>query len=87
MTDVDLNQLQSQIEAAFEKRAEINPNNADPELVKTVDTTLAMLDDGRLRVAERRGVGDWVVNEWLKKAVLLSFRRQPPRYCAGGKIA
>ena len=39
-----------------------------------VETALAMLDSGEAQVAEQRGQGDWVVNQWLKKAVLLSFR-------------
>ena len=86
MSDVDINQLKTDIEAAFEQRAEINPNNADPALVKTVDTALGMLDDGSLRVAERRGVGDWTVNEWLKKAVLLSFRLRNNEVVSGGDV-
>ncbi len=62
------------IEQAFENRAEITPNNVTPEIKDAVEEAISLLDSGKERVAERRGVGDWVVNEWLKKAVLLSFR-------------
>ncbi|MEE9331686.1 MAG: 2,3,4,5-tetrahydropyridine-2,6-dicarboxylate N-succinyltransferase [Methylophilaceae bacterium] len=63
------------IEAAFEDRANINPANAPSEVKSTVDSVLADLDSGSLRVASR--VGDsqqWETHQWLKKAVLLSFR-------------
>jgi 2,3,4,5-tetrahydropyridine-2-carboxylate N-succinyltransferase len=66
-------ELQAAIEAAFEKRVQITPRNAAPELRAAVDAVLALLDAGQLRVAQRSGAG-WQVNEWLKKAVLLSFR-------------
>ncbi len=61
------------IEAAFEKRADITPTNTDPEVRKAVDSTLKQVDAGEIRVAEKKG-NDWVTNEWIKKAVLLSFR-------------
>jgi 2,3,4,5-tetrahydropyridine-2-carboxylate N-succinyltransferase len=62
------------IEQAFEKRAEITPRRVDAKVKEAVNEAIQLLDSGKARVAERRGVGDWVVNEWLKKAVLLSFR-------------
>ncbi len=65
--------LQQRIEAAFEDRAELIPANAPAQLVEDVKHVLAMLDNGSARVAEKID-GEWVVNEWLKKAVLLSFR-------------
>ncbi|UJF24023.1 2,3,4,5-tetrahydropyridine-2,6-dicarboxylate N-succinyltransferase [Suttonella sp. R2A3] len=65
--------LQQQIEAAFEQRNEITPNNADPALRQAVNDTLKQLESGALRVAEPTDNG-WQVNEWAKKAVLLSFR-------------
>jgi 2,3,4,5-tetrahydropyridine-2,6-dicarboxylate N-succinyltransferase len=61
------------IEAAWERRGEIGPANAPRELVVAVEATLDALDCGALRVAEP-AAGGWVVNEWLKKAVLLYFR-------------
>ncbi|WP_209348408.1 2,3,4,5-tetrahydropyridine-2,6-dicarboxylate N-succinyltransferase [Pontixanthobacter sp. CEM42] len=64
--------LETAIEAAWEDRANVTPDSSD---VRThVDTALAMLDSGEGRVAEPDGNGGWTVNQWLKKAVLLSFR-------------
>ena len=65
--------LQKTIEAAFERRAQITPSNADAALLRAIDETLELLDSGRARVAEKKD-GKWIVNEWLKKAVLLHFR-------------
>jgi 2,3,4,5-tetrahydropyridine-2-carboxylate N-succinyltransferase len=61
------------IEEAFEKRADITPTNTDPEVRNAVQKTLNQVDSGQLRVAEKQG-GNWVTHEWIKKAVLLSFR-------------
>jgi 2,3,4,5-tetrahydropyridine-2-carboxylate N-succinyltransferase len=66
-------QLQACIEAAFESRAGITPQNASAEVRTAVETTLGLLDGGSVRVAEKID-GAWQVNQWLKKAVLLSFR-------------
>ncbi len=63
------------IEAAFEDRANINPANASAEIKTTVNSVLADLDAGTLRVASRIGDSqNWETHQWLKKAVLLSFR-------------
>ena len=68
---------QSIIEAAFEDRANINPANASAEIKATVAAVLADLDSGKLRVASRIGdTQQWETHQWLKKAVLLSFRLQ-----------
>ncbi len=77
----DLRQI---IEEAFENRAEITPRNVDTHVKEAVNEALAKLDSGELRVAEQRGVGDWQVNEWLKKAVLLSFRIEDNDFMKGG---
>ncbi|MCB1620197.1 MAG: 2,3,4,5-tetrahydropyridine-2,6-dicarboxylate N-succinyltransferase, partial [Thiothrix sp.] len=69
-----MSDLQALIEAAFERRAEITPRSVDARTREAIHEAIALLDSGQARVAERRGVGDWMVNEWLKKAVLLSFR-------------
>lgn len=68
-----MSNLQAIIEAAFEKRADITPKTVDAEVRQAVETVLADLDSGKRRVAEKIN-GEWVVNQWLKKAVLLSFR-------------
>ena len=66
--------LQQIIETAFENRTQITPATVSPEVKDAVQETIARLDSGSLRVAQRRGVGDWQVNARVKKAVLLSFR-------------
>jgi 2,3,4,5-tetrahydropyridine-2-carboxylate N-succinyltransferase len=66
---------QSIIETAFEDRANINPANASAEIKSTVASVIADLDSGKLRVASRIGdTQQWETHQWLKKAVLLSFR-------------
>ena len=66
-------QLQTIIDQAWENRAEINPRNGTAELRDAVSHVINGLDNGSIRVAEKT-TGDWVVNQWVKKAVLLSFR-------------
>jgi 2,3,4,5-tetrahydropyridine-2,6-dicarboxylate N-succinyltransferase len=66
-------ELQASIEAAFESRASITPQNAAAEVRTAVEATLGLLDGGKVRVAQKVD-GAWQVNQWLKKAVLLSFR-------------
>ena len=65
--------LQPVIDLAWDNRTAITPANS-PEIREAVETVIADLNAGRLRVAERQGVGQWTVNQWVKKAVLLSFR-------------
>ncbi len=67
--------LKDVIENAFARRDEISPVKIDKDTKQAVDDVLKGLDSGKLRVAEKQG-SDWVVNEWIKKAVLLSFRAQ-----------
>jgi len=68
-----LNHLQATIEQAWENRANLAPGNADAAVREAVQETLAALDAGTLRVAQKTD-GNWVVHQWVKKAVLLSFR-------------
>jgi 2,3,4,5-tetrahydropyridine-2-carboxylate N-succinyltransferase len=70
----DSSQLQTVIEAAWEDRANLSVSAAPAEVREAVAHAIAELDAGRLRVASREGVGQWTVHQWLKKAVLLSFR-------------
>lgn len=76
--------LQNTIEAAFEQRAEFSPKSAPSDVRAAVDEVLAGLDAGTLRVAEKQS-GNWVVNEWVKKAVLLSFRLNDNALMDGGE--
>ncbi|MBT8144891.1 MAG: 2,3,4,5-tetrahydropyridine-2,6-dicarboxylate N-succinyltransferase [Gammaproteobacteria bacterium] len=66
------------IDNAWKNRDELTPDSAPAEVQEAVEQALASLDDGSARVAQPTGDG-WRVNEWLKKAVLLSFRLQPNR--------
>ncbi len=65
-------ELESAIEAAWEVRDTVDPGSSDVR--RDVEAALALLDNGTARVAEPDGSGGWKVNQWLKKAVLLSFR-------------
>ncbi len=67
-------QLQTLIDNAWEARASLSAQSASPEIREAVEQVIADLNAGRLRVAEQQGVGQWTVNQWVKKAVLLSFR-------------
>ena len=67
------NELQSVIESAFENRASITPQSVSAQVSAAVEAAVQLLDSGRERVAQKTPSG-WHVNEWLKKAVLLSFR-------------
>jgi 2,3,4,5-tetrahydropyridine-2-carboxylate N-succinyltransferase len=78
--------LQATIEAAYEQRAQITPQNTSPEIGNAVETAVELLDAGTLRVAERSADG-WRVHEWLKKAVLLSFRIAPNVAQGAGNLA
>ena len=74
--------LESRITAAWEDRANVTPQSADVR--EAVEAALGMLDSGEGRVAEPDGKGGWTVNQWLKKAVLLSFRLNDNRVMDGG---
>ncbi len=78
--------LQEMIELAWDNRAEISAVNA-PEVLEAVEKVIADLNGGRLRVAEKRGVGDWQVNQWVKKAVLLSFRLHDNKIMRAGELS
>jgi 2,3,4,5-tetrahydropyridine-2-carboxylate N-succinyltransferase len=76
-------QLETAIEAAWDARDSITPNTTG-ETRDAIEGTLTALDSGKLRVAERLENGDWHVNQWAKKAVLLGFRLQDMAEQAGG---
>ena len=68
-----MNSLQTLIEEAFENRNDISPSTVSSDVKQAIISAINLLDSGEARVAEKKD-GDWIVNEWLKKAVLLSFR-------------
>ena len=73
MTTDNFQTLRTTIDAAFERRAELTPKSVPADVNAAIEESIALLDSGRARVAEKID-GKWVVNEWLKKAVLLYFR-------------
>ena len=75
-------ELQETIDSAWEARDSIGPETRG-EVRSAVDRALAALDSGEARIAEKSG-GNWIVNQWLKKAVLLSFRLNPMELIPGG---
>jgi 2,3,4,5-tetrahydropyridine-2-carboxylate N-succinyltransferase len=82
MTATPDDSLAAAIDKAWEERQSID-HNTRGAVREAVEAALDLLDRGEARVAERHG-GDWRVNQWLKKAVLLSFRLSPNRYVGGG---
>jgi 2,3,4,5-tetrahydropyridine-2,6-dicarboxylate N-succinyltransferase len=70
----DTTQLQKIIEGAWDNRATLSVASAPEEVTDAVDHVIAELNKGRLRVATRQAVGQWTTHQWIKKAVLLSFR-------------
>lgn len=75
--------LQTLIEHAFEQRQTLSIDNASPELIAAVNEVLSCLDNGQYRVAEKIN-NEWVVHQWIKKAVLLSFRLYPNQVIDSG---
>ncbi|MHB8562508.1 MAG: 2,3,4,5-tetrahydropyridine-2,6-dicarboxylate N-succinyltransferase, partial [Acidiferrobacteraceae bacterium] len=75
--------MKNVIEEAYERRSTITPRNVDTRVKDAVNAAIEELDKGTLRVAESRDSG-WVVNEWLKKAVLLYFRIEDNVFMKGG---
>ena len=78
-----MNAVAEIIEQAWEERAEIKPHTVTGKVREAINDAIALLDSGKARVAEPEGDG-WKVNEWLKKAVLLSFRIEENRIIRGG---
>jgi len=79
-------QLQSIIETAWENRASLSPDVAPKEVLEAVEHVIAELNTGKLRVATREGVGQWTVHQWIKKAVLLSFRLKDNELIQAGDL-
>jgi 2,3,4,5-tetrahydropyridine-2-carboxylate N-succinyltransferase len=79
----DIEKLRSVIEGAFEERASLSPTSLPHDLIVAINECIALLDSGAARIAEKKD-GRWAVNEWLKKAVLLSFRTHANRVVEAG---
>jgi 2,3,4,5-tetrahydropyridine-2-carboxylate N-succinyltransferase len=78
-----MSQLEKIINDAFENRADITPSSVSAEVRAAVEEAINLLDSGKARVAEKTS-GEWVTNQWLKKAVLLSFRINENKLMDGG---
>ncbi|APZ43242.1 2,3,4,5-tetrahydropyridine-2,6-dicarboxylate N-succinyltransferase [Acidihalobacter ferrooxydans] len=78
-----MSDIQPIIEEAFERRADITPRSVETHVKDAILAAVDLLDSGAARVAEKRD-GQWIVNEWLKKAVLLSFRIWDNEFIKGG---
>jgi 2,3,4,5-tetrahydropyridine-2-carboxylate N-succinyltransferase len=80
-------QLQQIIDNAWETRATLSPQAAPREVTDAVEHVIGELNVGKLRVATREGVGKWTVHQWIKKAVLLSFRLKDNEVIQAGSLA
>ena len=78
-----MSDIESIIVDAFERRADITPRNVDTQAKDAVMNAIEQLDRGEIRVAEKKD-GGWIVNEWIKKAVLLYFRMEDNEFLKGG---
>ena len=79
-------QLQQIIDAAWDNRANISIQSSTPEVRDAVEHVIQELDRGTLRVASRDGVGQWTTHQWIKKAVLLSFRLRDNEIIQAGQL-
>ncbi|TFZ08180.1 2,3,4,5-tetrahydropyridine-2,6-dicarboxylate N-succinyltransferase [Ramlibacter humi] len=80
-------QLQQTIATAWDNRANLSAKDAPKDVAEAVEHVIAELNHGRLRVATREGVGKWTVHQWIKKAVLLSFRLKDNALMKSGELA
>lgn len=79
-------ELQQIIDAAWEDRANISPQSSSAQVRAAVEQVIHELDTGRLRVATREAVGQWTTHQWIKKAVLLSFRLRDNEVIQAGQL-
>lgn len=86
MTQANLQALQQTIDAAWEDRASLSPKSAPKDILEAVEQTISQLNNGSLRVATRESVGVWKTHQWIKKAVLLSFRLQDNELMRAGDL-
>jgi 2,3,4,5-tetrahydropyridine-2-carboxylate N-succinyltransferase len=86
MTQTNLQALQQTIDAAWEDRASLSPKSAPKDILEAVEQTISQLNNGSLRVATRESVGVWTTHQWIKKAVLLSFRLQDNELMRAGDL-
>jgi len=85
-TNMTQDNLQSTIDAAWDNRANLSVQSAPKDVLDAVEHTIAQLNSGKLRVATREGVGQWTTHQWIKKAVLLSFRLKDNELMRAGDL-
>ena len=78
--------LQATIDAAWDDRATLSPKSAPKEVLEAVEHVISQLNNGKLRVATRESVGQWTTHQWIKKAVLLSFRLKDNELMRAGDL-
>ena len=78
--------LESTINQAWEDRAQLSPTTASKEVLQAVEHVINELNTGRLRVSSKQAVGQWVTHQWIKKAVLLSFRLHDNEMIHAGQL-
>ena len=82
----DNTKLEATINAAWEDRANLAAKSAPQDIRDAVDNTITQLNNGSIRVASRQGVGQWTVHQWIKKAVLLSFKLNDNELMRAGEL-
>ena len=82
----DNTQLEATINAAWDDRASLSAKSAPQDIRDAVDNTITQLNNGSIRVASRQGVGQWTVHQWIKKAVLLSFKLNDNELMRAGEL-
>ena len=82
----DNTQLEATINAAWDDRANLAAKSAPQDIRDAVDNTITQLNNGSIRVATRQGVGQWTVHQWIKKAVLLSFKLNDNELMRAGEL-
>jgi len=82
----DNSPLEALINAAWEDRANLSAKSAPQDILDAVESTITQLNNGSIRVATRHGVGQWTVHQWIKKAVLLSFKLKDNELMRAGEL-
>ena len=83
---IDNTQLEALINAAWDDRANLAAKSAPQDIRDAVDNTITQLNNGSIRVATRQAVGQWTVHQWIKKAVLLSFKLNDNELMRAGEL-
>ena len=79
-------QLEATINAAWDDRANLSAKSVSKDILEAVDNTITQLNNGSIRVATRQAVGQWTVHQWIKKAVLLSFKLNDNELMRAGEL-